>query len=168
MKITTFTSLFSSSLTQKTLFRVSAIVWDSGASVANVTLIFASVDIYSDGSVTFSVTAAVPQSEAFVLAVGETFLSHSSISAARTDWGSRFTARRGLRPVTVLLFFTCYYDGNAALFAAAHPPKRSSRPNNSVNCLENKRGARMLTLASVTTHIPVVLHRGAALRCILF
>lgn len=50
--------------------------------------------------------------------------SRSSVSAARPDWEACIKAGRG-STLWQFTLFTCYYDGNAALFRAAHAPKRS-------------------------------------------
>lgn len=50
--------------------------------------------------------------------------SCSSISTARPDRGACITARGG-SALWQFTLFTCYYDGNAALFLSACSPKRS-------------------------------------------
>lgn len=56
--------------------------------------------------------------------IERSIFSRSSINTARPDWGECITARKG-SAVWQFTLFSCYYDGNAALFTTAHTPKRS-------------------------------------------
>lgn len=87
-------------------------------------LIFTLVDIFGDGTVTFSVTAVIPESEALFWHGGERSLL---LIRQHSDAGLRgpcITAKGG-SALSQLTLFTYYYDGNSALFTMAHIPKKS-------------------------------------------
>lgn len=118
-----------------------------------------------------SVAAVIPYFQAVFWHLEGSAFFCSSISTARQNWGTCITARGG-SAMWQFTLFSCYYDGNAALFTTAHAPKREPSTNNRAHSSEeNMRAACSHWQASVIIQISVLFHQETLMHsayCILF